>query len=371
MRITHYHPRAVVGDGGVSNSVRRLSAALAATGTAAAIAYDRRDTPEGVTDGVVWLPVSHRGTGAVRVPIDLAEQLSADDVLVLNSAWTVHNSRAGAVARARRVPYVLAARGAYDPLILHRRRRLKQLWWRAAERRLVQQAAALHVFFDEQIAHVRSLGYNGEVVVAPNGVTVPDDAWWDGGSGGYVLYLGRFDPEHKGLDVLLAAVKALPAHERPDVRLCGPDWKGGKAVVADMVEALGLARWVTLDPPAYGEAKWALLRRARAFVYPSRWEGFGNSLAEAAALGVPSLATPYPLAVHLERAGAATVAAHDAASLGEGLLDLLSQPPPDRAVSQQIRGELTWEAVARRWIDQTARIVSPDRRPGLAERTAS
>jgi len=43
MRIVHYHPRALLGDGGVSNSVRRLSAALARCGAEAVIAYDASD----------------------------------------------------------------------------------------------------------------------------------------------------------------------------------------------------------------------------------------------------------------------------------------------------------------------------------------
>ena len=356
MKIIHYHPRALVGDGGVSNSVRYLSRALADAGAEAVIAYDAADGAPPSDDGVQWVPVRHTGLGEVRVPLDMDRVLTGGGVLVLNSAWTVHNERAGAVARGAGVPYIVAPRGAYDPLILRRRARLKRAWWTLAEGRLVRGAAAVHVFFAEQEEHVRQLGYPGRIVVAPNGITVPPDVTWDGGSGGYLLYLGRFDPEHKGLDQLLAAVAGLPDDQRRPLRLVGPDWKGGHEVVLGQIARLGLEPWVTTAPAAYGDEKWDLLRRAAGFVYPSRWEGFGNSLAEAAAIGLPSLATPYPLATHLAGRGATIVVApHD---LGRGIQTLLGAPPMAAALAEQLRQEFTWGGVARRWLEQVSDMAS-------------
>ena len=350
MRIVHYHPRARVGDGGVSNSVRRLSRALVASGTPAVIAYDAADGEPPPAAGETWVPVAHRGPQQLRLPVDLGTVLRPGDVTVLVSAWTAHNVRAGQVAAEAGVPYVLAPRGAYDPLIMRRRRALKRAWWWAAERRLVRRAAALHVFFDRQRDHVRRLGYRGRILVAPNGVSVPDDVTWTP-QGGYLLYLGRFDPEHKGLDLLLHAVAALPREQRPQLRLHGPDWRGGKQVVTDLVAALGLGDWVTVGAALYGGEKWAVLRCASGFVYPSRWEGFGNSLAEAAAIGVPCLATPYPLALHLRSRDACLVVEPDARALALGLRRLTTEA---QHASADVRGEFQWATVARSWAEQAA-----------------
>ena len=358
VRIVNYHPRARVGDGGITNSVRRLSEAFAVSGVEPVIAYDGTGRPT-LEDGVRWWPVRHIGSGQLRLPVDLAPALEGADVVVLNSAWSGGNVRAGAVARRRGTPYVLAPRGAYDPLIVARRRAVKRVWWTLLERRLVAGAAAVHVFFDDQRGDVDALGYHGDVVVAPNGVRVPDDRRWDGGSGGYVVYLGRFDPEHKGIDLLLEAVASMPFADRPDLRLHGPDWAGGKAKVVELVDRLGVADHVTVGGAVYGDEKWELIARSVGLVYPSRWEGFGNSLAEAAALGVPTLATPYPLARFLADRGACLVVGADPASLADGLRALPGEPARAMGVRarQVVIDELRWDAVARRWIEELEHSV--------------
>jgi glycosyltransferase involved in cell wall biosynthesis len=359
VRIVNYHPRARVGDGGITNSVQRLSAALARAGADPVIAYDGSGTPHG-EDGVTWVPVRHEGRGRVRLPRDLSPAFDGADVVVLNSAWTASNVRAGSAARRVRVPYVLAPRGAYDPLIVERRPLVKRAWWSLFERRLVAGAAGLHVFFADQQEHLRALGYAGPLVVAPNGVQVPPGSRWDGGSGGYVLYLGRFDPEHKGLDLLLQAVALLPEGERPQVRLHGPDWRGGKPRTVALRDRLGLQDHVSIGEAVYGDEKWDLVARCAGLVYPSRWEGFGNSLAEAAALGVPTLATPYPLARFLADRGAGFVAAADPQALAEGLRRLVSEEAVERGARarQVVADELTWDAVARTWLTQLAPLTA-------------
>jgi len=258
------------------------------------------------------------------MPVGLEHVLEDADVLVLHSAWAPHNNRAAAVARRRGVPYVLEPRGEYDPHVVGRHAVRKKVWWFGAERTLVTRARAVHLFFESQRAQLEALGYGGSFVVTPNGVEPPAGVRWDGGTGTYVLWLGRFDPAHKGLDLLIDAVRSLSPDERPQVRLHGPDRRGGKARVRAMVEARGLERDIAVGDAVYGDEKWRLLSRASAFVYPSRWEGFGNAVAEAASIGVPCLTTPYPLGRALEERGGAVMVDATAATIADGLCKITS-----------------------------------------------
>jgi glycosyltransferase involved in cell wall biosynthesis len=359
MRIVRYYPRAVAGDGGMTGAVRSWSAAMVRAGASVTIAYDRGPEPPSSGDGVNWAPIEHLGTNNMRFPVGLDVVLRGADLLVLHSGWTLYNVRAAAVARRLGVPYLLEPRGAYDPHIVGRKRPAKRLWWTVMEHRLVSRARAIHVFFESERAHLSAMGYRGDVVVASNGAHTPNGERWDGGTGGYVLWLGRFDPEHKGLDLLLEGVLLLSANERPTLRIQGPDWRGRKQAVRRMVSRLGLDPWVTVGDPAYGAAKRTLLSRARGFVYPSRWDACPNSVLEAVSMGLPTLVTPYPLGKYLASRSAALLADPTPAALARGLRRLVAPDASEagRTGARLVAAELSWDQVARSWLSQVEALV--------------
>ncbi|CAN5700580.1 glycosyltransferase [soil metagenome] len=358
MRVVRYYPRALVGDGGMTSAVKKWSQGFVNAGAEAVIAYDEGvDVP--ASSGVEWRRVRHAGRPRLKWPIGLEDILRGADLLVLHSGWTIHNLRAAAIARKMGVGYVLEPRGAYDPHIVNRKRLLKKGWWLAWEKRLVQQARAIHVFFEAERAHLDALGYRGPVIVASNGVEPPAGLRWDGGSGAYVLWLGRFDPEHKGLDLLLEGMRIVPPTERPHLRLNGPDWRSRKARVVAMVDELGLKEWVTVGEAVYGVAKRNMLATASGFVYPSRWDACPNSALEAVSIGLPTLVTPYPLGQFFAARGGALLAEADAAGLADGLRRLVS--PEAAAIggrgAELVRAELGWDSVARSWLEQAEELV--------------
>lgn len=358
MKVIRYYPRAAVGDGGMTGAVQRWSQAFVRAGVSATVAY--KDGGQARTNGGVhWAPVRHVRVGTAELPVGLEEVLRGADLLVLHSGWTLHNLRAGALARRLGVPYILEPRGAYDPHILSRKRLLKKAWWSAGERDLVDGALAIHAFFESERIHLDLLGYKGPVVVAPNGVEPPPGAVWDGGTGGYLLWLGRFDPEHKGLDLLLHALHRLSAAERPVIKIHGPDWRGRKQKVREMVKHLGLDRWVTIGDSVHGEAKRELLAKARGFVYPSRWDACPNSVLEAVSHEVPTLATPYPLGSTLAGKGGAFLAESSASGLADGLCRLVSPEASTvgRTGGRLAREEFSWDHVAQSWLSQVRALL--------------
>jgi len=344
----------------MTNSVRQWSEAAVRLGHDCSIIYhdhSGQHLPE-TRRGVQWVPLKPRFHGRAEAPLGLADALVGSDVAVFHSAWTTYNLIGGRTARRRQVPYVLEPRGAYDPHIVHRNALGKQLWWRGGEGRLVRSARAMHAFFEEERAHFTQLGWQGPVVISTNGVDVPSEFAWDGGSSGDVVWLGRFDPHHKGLDLLLCAMASLPPSSRPSLRLYGPDWRGRKASVQKMIEQLDLGSSVTIFAPVFGREKYEVLSRSLAFVYPSRWEACSNSVADAAALGIPLLTTNYPLGRHLAARGGAVSVAPTTTDLARGLLDV-TQPGAaslGRGARKWAR-ESTWSNVAERWLRQVGDLL--------------
>ncbi len=175
-----------------------------------------------------------------------------------------------------------------------------------------------------------------KIEIVPNGV----DEFFspEGDEGDYVLYAGTLEPR-KGIDDLIEAWRSL--WPRPRLVLCGdPGWKT-RVPRENGIEVTGYVTRERLRD---------LYRGARAFVYPSRYEGFGIPPLEAMACGAPVIAT---------RTGAIPEFAEGAAMLIEpgdvrALSATLGRVLRERALREELRARgverakvWTWERGAR------------------------
>jgi glycosyltransferase involved in cell wall biosynthesis len=280
-------------------------------------------------------------------------------VLVLHGAGTLANVVAGREARCAGMAYVVVPHGVFHPRVLKRRRRRKQLWNFALERRHLEHALAAHIFFPEEKDGLSSLGIDLPLIIAPTGFQPPDGVAWQG-EGGYLLWLGRFDIETKGLDLLLEAMCSLEPEERPELRLHGPEWRGGKRGLQWQIERLELARWVTIGAPTYGHEKWNLLRRAAGFVYPSRWDACPVSVLEAVSIGLPTMTTPYPLGRFLAERGAVVLAEETPDGIAAGIRSLRAPDAAEagRRGAETVRDDLSWRRLAATWLDRVEDLLA-------------
>lgn len=183
---------------------------------------------------------------------------------------------------------------------------------------------------------VRWFGVSRErIAIVPNGV---DDFFTPGGEEeDYVLFVGTIEPR-KGLDDLLAVWNSLPA-PRPRLVLCGDAGWGSVRLLAG-AEVTGF-----VDRPRLRE----LYRHARAFVYPSRYEGFGIPPLEAMACGAPVIATRTGAIAEYAEGAAILVDPGDRAALRDALLRIVG----DDALRTELRAlgprrarAYTWERSA-------------------------
>jgi glycosyltransferase involved in cell wall biosynthesis len=245
-------------------------------------------------------------------------------------------------------------------VLKQRRPLLKKAWFSSLEKPYLQKAAAIHMFFPDERQHLDRLGVTSPVVVAPNGIEAPEGVHWDGGTGGYLLWLGRYDPVHKGLDILLHGLSLLPESKRPQVRLHGRDYHEGLRVVERLRRELNLQGSVSIGGPVYGDEKWQLMSEAVGFLHPSRWEGSPMAVAEAISIGTPTMVAGYAMGRFLASREAAILVELTAEGVARGIESLISDDA--KAFGQRgaelARRELSWDAVARSWIEQVESILS-------------
>jgi glycogen(starch) synthase len=166
----------------------------------------------------------------------------------------------------------------------------------------------------------------------------------------FLLYFGRLDIFHKGIDTLLEAV-ALLAKKRPSVelRIAGRGSSGPK--ISAMISDLGIENNVKLLGAVSDAERNELLATAAIQLMPSRFEGFGLAAAEAMAAGVPLVAASVgslPEVVDAPRGGV-LVPAGDAAALAAATEKLLDDPYGRSTLSITARESarrFSWAAVA-------------------------
>jgi glycosyltransferase involved in cell wall biosynthesis len=232
--------------------------------------------------------------------------------------WAPH----GTLPLALRIPSV-ATLHDFSSLTMPLRHRLKtmlsfNLFIGRSLQMATRIAAVSRVVAEEA---VRWFGVSRKrIEIVPNGV---DDFFTpDGEEDDYVLFVGTIEPR-KGLDDLLAAWESLPA-PRPRLVLCGDAGWGNVKLPRD-AEVTGYVDRARLRE---------LYRHARAFVYPSRYEGFGIPPLEAMACGAPVIATRTGAIPEYADGVALLIDPGDRAALRDALVRVLR----DSALRRELRG---------------------------------
>ncbi|MFZ8844455.1 MULTISPECIES: glycosyltransferase family 4 protein [Thermoflexus] len=171
----------------------------------------------------------------------------------------------------------------------------------------------------------------------------------------YVLYLGGFD-RRKNIETLLAvytwAQEAI-GYNFPLV-IAGRLPEGSHRLFVDprpLARAWGLEEVIRCIGPVDEADKPALYRGASAFLYPSRYEGFGLPVLEAMACGVPVVASEIPALAELAGDAAYLVPPDDARGMAGALIAVLV----DAHLGQTLRerglrraAQFSWRACAER-----------------------
>jgi glycosyltransferase involved in cell wall biosynthesis len=130
--------------------------------------------------------------------------------------------------------------------------------------------------------------------------------------------------------------------------------------VTALARDLGVESWVEVHDPVYGEEKTEALARAAAYLHPSRRDTAPMAVGEAVGAGVPTLVADYPLGRLLAGEGAALMCDRSVRGIADGISRLLSEDGArlGTAGASLALGRLSWDAVARSWLEQVERLLA-------------
>lgn len=217
----------------------------------------------------------------------------------------------------------------------------------------------------------RELRLEGDVFVAPCGTDLPEPGVAVARAHRpRIVCVTRFVP-HKRVDLVLAAV-AVARESVPDLQLHlvgdGPE----RVALTRQIARLGLTDCVTLYGRIDEAAKTDVLRTAWMTVCASSGEGWGLSLVEASALGVPIVALRVPGVQDAVRDGRTGVLVDDSAELADAITGMALRLADEHEAARwaiRCRGwaaEFTWWRTA-----QQIRLVVEAEGARLARKSAN
>ena len=229
-------------------------------------------------------------------------------------------------------------------------------YFRKSLQRTIKEAQAVIVPSQATADDCYEAGINPERVhVIPHGVSVQEvtasqiDLFRTayGLSRPYVLWTGTREPR-KNLPGLLHAFSRI-AGEFPqlDLVLVGPSGWGDDAVERQLIQAIGTSRVHVLGHLAQDTLQQAYAG-ARAFVFPSYWEGFGLPVLEAMAHSVPVVTSLGTSTAEVAGDCGILVEPSDPDQIAAGLRRVLGREHDHFALAGYERAQtMTWKACAK------------------------
>jgi glycosyltransferase involved in cell wall biosynthesis len=131
----------------------------------------------------------------------------------------------------------------------------------------------------------------------------------------------------KGIDLLIEAISKLEFEEKPRLHIISPRYDlSYKNEIESLIRQLNLQEQVTFHPSMPEDKLISYYHAADLYISPSRKEGFGLAMAEAAACGVPVLATKSGGAEQIiNNKNGILIKAHSSKSITNGIIDILKK----------------------------------------------
>lgn len=245
---------------------------------------------------------------AVEAPTKkVLDEVSASGkvLVVFHGIWISCFWAAAAALKRRNIPYIVTPR---SNLII---RSFRKSWWKKIPALFISVSwfvrGSIGIHFLGTSEQQRSLTFGRRSFVAPNGFdpppfeaarlsSGPEQALTDGiAPYRTLLFLGRLDIHHKGLDLLIAVIgleRELFITNKVRVLVVGDDLQGDLGKLRRLIDKYELSAVVKVTPQrVVGFEKDKLLRSVDGFVHTSRYEGEPLAVLEALSYGLPVLVT--------------------------------------------------------------------------------
>lgn len=260
----------------------------------------------------------------------IINQIEKTSIVIINGLFHPSVYSVSRILKEHSIPYIMSPRSVYHPSLFCKNPHLKWPYWYLFEKKMLKEAAALQLQDSRQAQWLKPLGVDTPLIEVPNGFfprDVPSESslQWHQNETPKLLFFGRIDANHKGLDLLFDALAQMNERENTKLVLQGPDG-GDKINLEKKAQELLISEKISFLEPDYANLASSIIAKYDIFCLPSRFEGFANSGLEAMAGGrVLLVSETSGNAPHVQASDCGVVVKPDVSSIKGGLTQLLNR----------------------------------------------
>lgn len=214
------------------------------------------------------------------------------DIVVFHEAYIREYLIISKALRKRKIPYIIIPHGELNEEAQQKKHLKKVVANFLLFNTFINGAVAIQCLSQREMDSTR---FGKQKFIGTNGINIPEKRKTSFHTDKIkFVYIGRLDAYHKGLDLMISAIKNISDFLRENkctFNLYGPDLNGRFQHVTDLINEANVQDIVFLNHEVSGKQKEDILLDADIFIQTSRFEGMPMGILEAMSYGLPCLVT--------------------------------------------------------------------------------
>lgn len=308
-------------------------------------------------------PIQHRPSFKISPYLKeyIRNNIKPNDLTVLNGILHPTIYSISRLFKNYGIPYVVAPHDVYHPSMFSKNLHLKWPYWYLLEKKVLEQAKAIQVLDISQTKWLKRLGIKTQIFETPNGFSPIDvlsesELRWRTDQSPKILFFGRLEAHHKGLDILLNAFNQIANVLNTELIFQGPDG-GDKNNLEKQASEIFYSKKVSFLEPEYNKPPSLVIANYDIFCLPSRFEGFGLSALEAMlAARVLLVSEEAGIARYVRESDCGVVVKPEVSAIKAGLIELCERRCEWKEMGlrgrQYVLKYLRWNKIASSTLEQ-------------------
>lgn len=223
---------------------------------------------------------------------NMAEPFNKPDLVVFHEVYKKKYLALYKNLKKNNIPYIIVPHGSLTETAQKKKWLKKKTANALLFNQFIKSAKAIQCLSETECAETK---FEVKKFIGTNGIDIPEKKKEHFSEDGLKLvYIGRYDIFHKGIDLMLNAISSIADFMRENritLDMYGFDYEGGDLETKNLISSLNIEDIVSFHGAITGKEKEDVLLDSDIFIQTSRFEGMPLGILEALSYGLPCIVT--------------------------------------------------------------------------------